>query len=365
MSFRSHFDPSSLLELCTVPRIGSARIRNLITRFGSPGGVLSASPRELAQVDGIDKKVALNIKRGGNKQFVSEQLQLLKQAGGSLVSLWDDYYPPLLKKIYDPPILLFVRGNLKSLCSNCFSIVGTRYPSSYGKINAEKFARELAQQSFTIISGLARGVDTAVHRAVVSSGEQTVAILGSGIDTIYPYENNKLAEQITERGALVSEFPMGTKPDAPHFPRRNRIISGICMGTLVIEAGEKSGALITADFALEQGREVFAMPGSVNNPKALGTNRLIQQGAKLTIDVKDILEELHVQIKETQFSKKPNIPLSEVENKVLNFLSTQPEHIDNIATQCSMPTSEVLGVLLTLELKNVVKQLVGKNFVRI
>ncbi len=365
MPFRSHFDPSSLLELCTVPRIGSARIRNLISRFGSPAAVLSASPRELMEINGVDKKVAFNIKKGGDKKLVSEQLHLLEKASGSLVSLWDEYYPPLLKNIYDPPIVLFVRGNLKALCSNCFSIVGTRYPSSYGKVNAEKFARELAQQSFTIISGLARGVDTTVHMAVVSAGAQTLAILGSGIDTIYPYENKKLAEQITEQGALVSEFPMGTKPDAPHFPRRNRIIAGMSMGTLVIEAGEKSGALITADYALDQGREVFAMPGSVNNPKALGTNRLIQQGAKLTINVKDILDELHVQMKETQFSKKPNVPLSEVESKVLDFLTAQPEHIDNIAAQCSMPTSEVLAVLLTLELKNVVKQLVGKNFVRI
>jgi DNA processing protein len=360
-----HVEPVELLRLCSVPGIGSQRIRNLMRRFKTVKAVLNASVRELIQIEGIDKTLAANIKNGGDPSFVEVQSVLLKNAEAELITFWDDGYPPLLRKIADPPILLFVRGNVDAMSSKSIAVVGTRTPSTYGKMMAERFAEELASYDLTIVSGLARGVDTIAHRAVVQCGGRTIAVLGSGVDAIYPEENKKLAEQIMQSGALVSEFPMGAKPDAPHFPRRNRIIAGLSLGALIVEAGNKSGALITADFALEQGREVFALPGNVNNPKSVGCNKLIQQGAKLVITIEDVLEEFGGGRQSLlKIKGEPTIPLNEKEKSVYSVLTTEPQHIDKIAQQCQLPISETLSTLLSLELKNVILQTVGKNFVK-
>ena len=360
------FDPGDLLRLSVIPGIGSKKIRTLIARFKTPSDVFKASYRELLQIEGVSKLLATNIKKFQNDNFISSQLELLEKKKARIISYWDNEYPVLLKKIEDPPIILYIKGKIKQKDKKCIAIVGTRNFSTYGKLVTERFTRELALKDFTIVSGLARGIDTIAHNTVLSVGGETIAVLGSGVDVIYPNENQKLSEAITNQGAVLSEFPMGTKPEAVYFPRRNRIIAGICLATLVIEAGKKSGALITADRALEQGREVFAVPGNINNPKSAGCNDLIQQGAKLVRCIDDILEEFSFATEKTKNIEErlKHIPLLKDEEKVFSLLSNEPLHIDRISQQCGLPTSQVLGVLLSLELKNLVKQIVGKNFVR-
>jgi len=352
-----------LLRLSSVTGIGSQRIRNLIARFKSPSAVFRASARELVEIEGIDKTLARHIKIHQNTTFADEQLAKLQQSDARIVTFWDSEYPQLLKKIFDPPVMLFVRGTLQASDSQSIAVVGTRSPSAYGSLMAERFTRELVQHGLTVVSGLARGIDTISHRTTLAAGGRTIAILGTGVDLIYPSENKKLAEKIAENGAVISEFPMGTKPDAPHFPRRNRIIAGMSLGTLVVEAGLNSGALITADFAVDQSRDVFAIPGNINNPKCFGCHRLIQQGAKLVQKVNDIIEELQIGLSVNE-KVVPNIALSKDEEKLFGLLSHEPLHIDVIARKAEMSTPQALGVLLSLELKNLVRQIAGKNFVR-
>ncbi len=354
-----------LLHLSTVPGLGQQRIRNLMRRFHSVEAIFKASIRELVEVEGIDRTLAQSIKRGGDRRFAETQALLLKKAGAAVITFWDSDYPSLLRRISDPPLFLFVKGSIAVLKEPCVAIVGTRSPTSYGKAVVENLAAELARNGITIVSGLARGIDTSAHRAVLQAGGKTAAVLGSGVDYVYPEENRHLAEEITAGGAVISEFPMGTKPEAPYFPRRNRIISGLSLGTLVIEAGAKSGALITADQALEQGREVFAVPGNINSPKSVGCNALIQQGAKLVLKVEDILEELHIESKKPAERPQEPLPnLSEKELRIYLSLSHEPLHIDKIAAASGLPVGEVLGILLSLELKNVVLQTAGKHFMR-
>ena len=354
----------SILCLSQIPGIGPQRIRNLFARFKNPEEIFRASFRDLVAVEGIDKTLAMNIKQYQKNDFAVQQIERAKRYGVEIVNFWDAGYPALLKNIHNPPVLLFVRGSIPAMSTRCIAIVGTRNPSPYGKLQAEKFSRELALNGVTVVSGLARGVDTIAHKIALSNGGQTLAVLGSGIDTIYPEENRPLAEQIATCGAVISEFPMTTKPDAMNFPRRNRIIAGLSSGTLVVEAGSKSGALITADFAVEQGREVFAVPGNINNPKSFGCNNLIQQGAKLVQCLEDIFDEVGMKKVLPGESDRSRIPLTSQERIVMSFLTNEVQHIDIIASQCQLPTSLVLSVLLSLELKNVVRQFPGKNFMR-
>ncbi|MBN1479819.1 DNA-protecting protein DprA [candidate division KSB1 bacterium] len=361
-----HMDFEALLRLCTVSRLGSRRIKKLIARFNTPEDVFRASVRELVQVDGIDKVLAAQIKTGGDAQFVHDQIRKARNYKADILTYWDETYPQLLKQVNDPPLLLYAQGKKELFVLQSIAIVGTRMPSTYGKLMADRFARELSARNIVVVSGLARGIDTIAHRAVVQSKGGTIAVLGSGVDQIYPEENKSLAKEICECGLVLSEFPMGAKPDAPHFPRRNRIISGLSAGVLVVEAGPKSGALITADFALEQNREVFALPGNINNAKSYGGNCLIQQGAKLVLTVDDILEELG-HSSESSLKSVPSSPpleLSSREAKVYHILTNEPKHIDTIARETQLSISHVLGILLSLELKNIVQQLAGKNFVR-
>jgi DNA processing protein len=264
--------------------------------------------------------------------------------------------------------LLFARGEFHALDDTAIAIVGTR-AHEYGKLVAERLTAALVSRRMTIVSGLARGIDTISHQTALKSGGRTVAVLGSGLDMVYPPENRRLAQEIAQHGVVVSEYFFGAKPDAPNFPRRNRIISGLAFGTLVIEAGETSGALITASAALEQNREVFAVPGSILSPKSLGPNRLIQEGAKLVTSVEDILAELPSQLdmfsKTTPAAESPATSFNENEQKVLALLSHEPLHIDLLARQASMPASQLLAILLDLEFKYAVKQLPGKFFIKI
>ena len=355
-----------LLTLLSVPGLGPRRILALVSRFGEPEAVLSASVNELCRTAGVDVKTATAIKSEADREFAREQLRLANRQGVSFVSYWDSRYPERLKQIPDPPVLLYVRGALPGEKEVAVAVVGTRVPSAYGKLVTANLSRDLVREGVTVVSGLARGIDTVAHRAALEAGGKTIAVLGSGLDVIYPSENRALASEIAKSGAVVSEFPLGTQPDATNFPRRNRIISGMSAGTLVVEAGEKSGALITAQLALEQNREVFAVPGNITSDRSRGTNLLIKQGAKLVQNVQDILEELRPQLRGLlrEAQSAPRISMSESEKVVYEILSDEPKHIDDIAAELAQPTGTVLATLLSLELKNLALQLTGKYFVR-
>lgn len=360
-------DIRSLLILFAVPRIGPLKIRALVAQFGSPAAVLSSSAKELIRVQGIDRKLASHIvHRDGTERFADDQLRRINRFGGRIITLWDNEYPELLRRIYDPPPLLFVAGTLDAADHRSLAIVGTRHPSHYGQSVTETFSLELRRIGIPVISGLARGIDTVAHSTVVRSGGRTVAVIGSGLDVPYPPENRKLMERIMENGAVVSEFPMGAKPDASNFPRRNRIISGWSRGTIVIESGDDGGAMITASTALDQNREVFAVPGSITEKKSSGPNRLIRDGrAKLVTCIEDVLCEVDPGGRSPSTTGAPRpLELTVFEQRIFDVLSGDPIHIDTVAESTNTPTSEALVTLLGLEFKGLVRQLPGKLFVK-
>jgi DNA processing protein len=365
----SRFNIHELLHLASLPKIGNNRLRALIAHFKTPSAVLSASPKELTRVDGIEKTIASSIAHAKlNKEFIDDQLSRLNKVDGRIITLWDDEYPSLLKKIYDPPVFLFVKGRFAKNDQYSIAIVGTRHPSSYGKLMAERFAKELSELGITIVSGLARGIDTIAHTAAVKSHGRTLAVMGSALDHLYPPENKKLAEQIEENGVIISEFFMGTKTDPGNFPRRNRIISGLSLGTLIIESEEDGGAMITARTTLDQNRELFSLPGHITEKKSSGPNRLIKMGeAKLIQSTGDILEELASAlqpiIKATSHKTEPP-PLTMFEQKILDIVTAEPIHIDAISELSNLSPSDTLVNLLSLEFKGLVRQMAGKMFVR-
>ncbi len=363
-------DLRELFLLQSVPGIGNQRIRQLVSHFGSVKNILSATFPQLVNVDGVDKKLADKILREKDPEFADRQLKMVKAWNASVIAFWSRDYPGGLKQIFDPPVLLFQKGRVLPEDSVSIGIVGTRSPSNYGVQVTEKLTKELTKIGFTIVSGLARGIDTIAHRTALKSGGRTVAVLGSGLNFIYPTENKKLAAQIEESGAILTEYPFGTKPDASNFPKRNRIISGLSLGILVVEAGPKSGALITANFALEQGREVFAVPGSITSLRSVGTNRLIKDGAILIQGIDDILQELDVKLRALRkmeiTDSGSSVPkdLSDEEKRVWEMLTDDPQHIDSLSQKLGLPSSQVLSLLLTLELKDLIKQLPGAYFIR-
>jgi DNA processing protein len=357
-----------LLRLSSVHRIGPTKIRALLSHFENAAEVLEAPPRELIKVPGIDKKLASNIAHCENAgDFADEQLKRLNRVGARIVTIWDKEYPDLLKKIYDPPALIYVLGKFSPMDRQSIAIVGTRLPTLYGQQIAECFSKDLSRLGITVVSGLARGVDTIAHVAALKWGGRTIAVIGSGLDVPYPPENKKLMEQITDAGVVISEFPMGAKPDATNFPRRNRIISGLSLGALVIESAEDGGAMITASTALDQDREVFAIPGSINEKRSCGPNKLIQEGrAKLVRNIDDILAELNLRLDDGIARKEepPPLQLTMFEQKIYDLLSKNPIHIDDLADSSDDSTSDVLVTLLSLEFKGLIKQLPGKMFLR-
>ena len=356
-------DIIDLLRLYSIPGIGSSRFRKLLNVFGKPEYVLNAGIQKLITVPGIEKSTALKIKQGVDDSVISQNLDFIRMHDIKILPVWDPNYPDILKKIYDPPSVLFVRGKLQTKDNLTLAVVGTRNPGTYGRMVTERITTDLAKNGFTIISGLARGIDTIAHQTALNCGGKTIAVLGSGMDILYPPENSRLADAITESGAVISEYPLGTIPDPGNFPRRNRIVSGLSLGVLVTEAGIKSGALLTAYEALEQNREVFAIPGPIHSMNSAGTNRLIKEGAKLVQGTEDILQELDSKI---EFKKPNRIPknLKKIEQEIYNILDVVPLHIDQLAIKCNRSTSEVLGILLTLELMGIVRQMSGKMFIR-
>ena len=294
---------------------------------------------------------------------VDDEMERLEHHGVDALICEGPAYPSRLKEIYDYPPVLYVRGKLPADDEPCLAIVGTRRPTVYGRQVTEEIVADLARSSITIISGLARGIDSVAHRTALDAGGKTVAVFGSGLDIVYPGENAKLAQAIAEHGALVSEYPLGVKPKAENFPLRNRIMSGLSLGVLVVEAGERSGALITAQQAMEQNREVFAVPGSILSPASQGTNRLIQEGAKLVRNHTDILEELNLTIVVQQAEIKEFSPANEVESAILKQLGPEPNHIDEICRRSGLTMSEVSSTLAMLELKGIARQVGSMNYV--
>ncbi|GAB4371746.1 MAG: DNA-processing protein DprA [Calditrichia bacterium] len=354
-----------ILYLLTIPNIGPGRIRRLLQVFPGVAELMKAPLQRLVQVEGIDYKTAAQLKSGGDYPEVEKQLRLMDKHQVQYVTLWDAHYPELLKRIPDPPVVLFYRGELKRQHKNSIAVVGTRTPSNYGKLAATTLVEELISKGITIVSGLARGIDTIAHQTALQGGGETLAVLGCGLDRIYPPENRQLFQDIPRQGAILTEYFLGVGPDAVNFPRRNRIISGLTRGTLVVEAGERSGALITALYALNHNREVFAVPGNINSPKSRGCNALIRQGAKLVQTVNDILEELSDLAQEEPAREKP-IPahLSDLEKKILSKLNNEPIHIDRLVMILQESPAVILSGLLTLELLGLARQLAGKMFVR-
>ncbi|RQW01231.1 MAG: DNA-protecting protein DprA [Calditrichaeota bacterium] len=355
-----------LLYLLTVPNIGPGRIRRLFQQFGSFQDIRRAPVRKLIHVAGIDLKIAEQIKNGGNDTIVANQMALLDKFQIDYITIWDKAYPSLLKRISDPPIVLFYKGDFKEQHSRSIAVVGTRTPSAYGKMMAAEITRQLVAKGITVVSGLARGVDSIAHQTAIGCGGETIAVLGCGVDRCYPPENYELYRKIPDHGAVISEYFIGTGPDAVNFPKRNRIISGLSLGTLVVEAGRKSGAVISAILALNQNREVFAIPGNINNPRSEGSNLLIKQGAKLVQNVEDILEEIGEFSHYFPIPPKP-IPddLGPIEKAIISSLSEDPKHIDRLVMELRETPSTILSGLLTLELMGLVQQLPGKMFIRL
>jgi len=363
------------IALNMVNGIGPIRVRALLDRFNEPQAILSASKGDLMQVEGVGEEVARSVMSWREQADLDAELQRIEKAGVRVVARDDAEYPKNLREVYDPPVVLYVKGELSERDSLAIAVVGSRRTTLYGQEMARKLAFQLARVGVTVVSGLARGIDTAAHNGALQAKGRTVGVIGCGIDVMYPAENQKLADEIVEKGgAVVTEFPFGVKPDKQNFPMRNRIISGWSLGTVVVEANLKSGALITANQAGEQGRQVFAVPGRADSILSRGTNKLIKDGAKLTEDVEDILNEFEylfpkraTEQGEVDFvgeGTKPALRLSEMEEKVMTHLGQEETAIDEIIRASGLTTACVSATLLGLEMKRLVRQLPGKQYVR-
>lgn len=366
-------ETDALLVLNAVPGVGNATIRKLLEYYGSAQKILSLTENDLVAQQVVSAKLAESIVQFPKEQFLSKELALIAEHDVRVLISSDEQYPLSLGAIADSPVVLYVKGRLPEDLSLSVAVVGSRSASVYGTSVAQQWSARLAELGFTIVSGMARGIDTAAHTGALKAHGQTVAVLGCGLAHIYPPENKKIRDAIAAHGAVISEFSMEALPLPFNFPRRNRIISGLSRGVIVVEAAEKSGALITADFALEQGREVYAVPGKVDSPTSRGVHGLIKQGAKLVSCVEDILEDLHPQLL-GEFRDAGAIPrksetvvpefLTEAEQEVYKVITDRPAHIDQLIDRCGTDALRMTAVLSRLELKHLIKQLPGKLFVR-
>jgi DNA processing protein len=353
------------LRLHLTSGLGRIGLIRLMGAFGSLEAILSSSPSCWHRRAGIRETVAADFPKG-NDPRVTTALTVLEKAGARIISLWNEkHYPALLRTIHDPPALLYVRGVLPP--GEMLAVVGARQASAAGRQLTRETCRELASRGIAIVSGLARGIDTAAHLGALEGQGPTIGVLGCGIDRVYPPENAGLFRHIQEQGAILSEYPPGTPPLPGHFPGRNRIISGLCRGVLIVEAAEGSGSLITADFALEQGREVFAVPGAVFAPTSQGVNRLLKDGARLVTEVRDILEVLWPQLPSRAIRRREDAFVESLAGDALNVyrkLGNQPLHVDELARTCGLTPMEVSAILLHLELQGGVEQLPGMRYLR-
>jgi DNA processing protein len=368
-----------LYFLSKVKNLGNVKIKNIISNTGNFDERFLFNYEGLKRIDGINDIIAGNI-INAKKNFslivrdFEKIIERTEKNGIKIVSILDDEYPANLKNIYDAPVILYYKGNLTKNDAFSLSVVGTRNPSEYGKNVCRKIVEELSHNMIPIVSGMARGIDSLAHKTTLSNNDITYAVLGCGIDVVYPPENEKLYNEIIDNGAVISEFELGAGPDKVNFPRRNRIISGISIGTLIVESGIRGGSLITAEFALDQNKEVFAVPGNINSGKSEGCNNLIKKGqAKLVDSVEDIFSELNykldgflkkdiVNLKE---SEKTAIAMSIFEKSIIDMLSNEPKHIDEINSTTGLSISDCLVNLLSLEFKGLIKQLPGRYFIKI
>lgn len=362
-------DAEFLIALNMVPMLGSKRIIEIASAFNDFKAFLKATAEDLMQIPGISSKLCEHILKYRERVDPSGEIARAKKVGARIVTILDNDYPELLSQIYDPPPVLYVLGDPATLKYDAVAVVGTRKASTYGKNVAEIFARELASMEINVVSGLARGIDSCAHKGAADAGGPTTAVLGCGIDIMYPPENINLMKKIIHCGCVVTSFPMGTRPLSSNFPARNRIISGLSLGTLVVEAAEKSGSLITADFALEQGREVFAVPGSIMSPYSRGTHKLIKQGAKLVEDVNDILNELRLEntiINKKALPEKTScLSLKDDEKIILNLIDFHPVHIEQLLAQSGKTSGEINSIITRLELKGLISTLPGGYIMKI
>jgi DNA processing protein len=347
-----------------VKGIGAVRLKGLLDFFGNLE-IAWQAPVDALQAAGLSPRVVENllaVRRGADLEKIMERTR----AQGITILTWDDEtYPNRLKQIDQPPPVLYLRGEILDEDAWAVAIVGTRRVTVYGRQVAAEIATFLANRGITVVSGLARGVDGVAHETVMRAGGRTLAVLGCGVDRIYPPEHQHLAEQIIERGALISDYAPGTPPDSVNFPPRNRIISGLSLATVVVEAGETSGALITATFAAEQGRDVLAVPGNINAPQSKGTNRLIQQGARPLLKPEDILEALQMELVDEHRQARTSLPADALEACILQVLGSQPLHVDEIGVQSGLSIDKVSATLTLMELKGLVRQVGGMNYTAI
>jgi DNA processing protein len=358
------------IALNMLPTMGPVRLRKLLEGFETPERILAAKRDALRAVEGIGREVVDQITSWETLVDLSAELQRVRDFGAEVITAASPVYPTQLREIHAPPIVLYVWGELMERDRHAIAVIGSRRTTHYGLESAKKLSYQLAYAGLTVISGLARGIDTAAHHGALAAKGRTVAVIGSGLLKLYPPENAALAEKIRSgNGAVVSEFSMEIEPDRQTFPMRNRIISGWSQGLLVVEAGANSGALISVAQALEQGRNVYAVPGHINAPTAIGSNRLIQQGAKLIMDASDILDDLQILLPESKRAPEEAVrvlpELSDEERRVYDSIRETETSIDDIATKAELPSGNVSSTLLRLELKKLVKQLPGKYFVKL
>jgi DNA processing protein len=355
------------LALNLIPDVGPVSAGRLLSAFGSPENIFHMPVNELRQVQDIGENRARNIVSFSDWEKVNKEIEKAEKNNVRLIPRNDKAYPETLKRIYGAPVVLYVKGTLQESDKYAVAVVGSRTATDYGIKTAATISHKLSSSGLTVVSGMARGIDSASHKGALKAGGRTIAVLGSGLDLPYPPENKKLMDEISLSGAVVSEFPLGTPPNKENFPRRNRIISAMSLGVIVIEAALDSGSLITVAYALEQGREVFAVPGNITSRNSKGTNDLIKKGAKLVESAEEVLEELRPQIKGVLREEKINperpLPvLTDDEQILYSSLSSEPKHIDSIIREINIPTSRALSLLLNLELKGIVRQLQGKQF---
>lgn len=344
-----------------VPGISAGRLETLLARFGSLAEAWEADPAALRSA-GLPTRVVDALVERRARLDLAHELERVRRSGAEAIALADDAYPRVLKEIASPPLVLFVRGRLQLEDEHAIAIVGTRRPTAYGKDVAAQLSRDLAAHGVTVVSGLARGIDRVAHEAALEAGGRTIAVLGSGIDVVYPPEHARLAERIVEQGALVTEFPPGEQPLAKNFPVRNRLISGLSLGVVVVEAPRKSGALITATFAVDQGRTVYAVPGPIFSPMSAGTLQLLRDGATPVGSASDILEDLRLEARQLALDVRAVLPTTAEERTILAHLTPGPCHIDDLAAQVGLGISQVSALLMQMQLKGLVRHLGAQHY---
>ncbi len=355
------------LALNFLPEIGPVLARRLLSVFGNPENVFSMSVSEIKKVENIGENRAKSIADFKKWDMIKREIDSTTRNKTEFITIHDKSYPEGLKRIPDAPLVLYVKGGIKNEDKYAVAIVGSRHSTDYGLGIAERLSYQIASYGLTVVSGMARGIDSAAHRGALKARCRTIAVLGSGIDVPYPLENKRLMKSIASSGAVISEFPLGTPPNKENFPKRNRIISALSLGVVVVEATVDSGSLITVGYALEQGKEVFAVPGNITSRNSKGTNNLIKKGATLVENAEEIIDELKPQLKgiirEDRLFSEKTLPVMTDDEKILySFLGNEPKHIDVIVRETNMSSSKSLSILLSLELKGVIRQVDGKRF---